>query len=211
MIKSLSKRLLNLEGNFIHHAFWIPGEWRDFLPLVQEAILKQSKVKEADLTILVAGSFLVENSRQLKSLTGRALTGETRCLLVAFDRINEEAQQALLKLLEEPPAGTVFILLSPGTTILLPTIISRLEVIKITADNKTGHSVGLVELSDQSAFLDILAEHEQNLAARIPILTGFEAQSARRVIANVRRWLVQMPHASPRLLRDYLNLTGPEV
>jgi DNA polymerase-3 subunit delta' len=39
--------------------------------------------------------------------------------------MNEQAQNALLKVLEEPPKNVIFILLVPSKTLLLDTIISR--------------------------------------------------------------------------------------
>ncbi len=46
-------------------------------------------------------------------------------------RLSEEAQNALLKILEEPPADMVFILTLPSINSVLPTIISRLQTIEI--------------------------------------------------------------------------------
>ncbi|MHB1864663.1 MAG: hypothetical protein ACYCPS_00650 [Candidatus Saccharimonadales bacterium] len=47
------------------------------------------------------------------------------------DRLTLEAQNALLKNLEEPPSGTVFILTYESVSSLLPTITSRLHSIKV--------------------------------------------------------------------------------
>lgn len=43
------------------------------------------------------------------------------------DRMNKNAQNALLKILEEPPADTVFILLTASKEMLLPTVVSRAQ------------------------------------------------------------------------------------
>lgn len=51
------------------------------------------------------------------------------------DRMNEQAQNALLKVLEEPPAGVIFILICASRTALLETIVSRCSVITADADN----------------------------------------------------------------------------
>ncbi len=50
-------------------------------------------------------------------------------------RMNEQAQNALLKVLEEPPQNVIFILLTPSKTVLLDTIISRCVLLSITASN----------------------------------------------------------------------------
>lgn len=45
----------------------------------------------------------------------------------AAERLNASSQNALLKILEEPPANTVFILLTPSKELLLPTVVSRAQ------------------------------------------------------------------------------------
>lgn len=55
--------------------------------------------------------------------------GDTRLIVVCAKSINFEAQQALLKILEEPPASTKFLLILPLGANLLPTVLSRLSVL----------------------------------------------------------------------------------
>src|SRR3989344_5694025 len=47
----------------------------------------------------------------------------------AYSDITLEAQNALLKILEEPPNNTIIIITTPKKELLLPTIISRCKVI----------------------------------------------------------------------------------
>jgi DNA polymerase-3 subunit delta' len=47
------------------------------------------------------------------------------------EQMNKETSNKLLKIFEEPPQGTVFLLVSENPNILLPTIISRLQKIQI--------------------------------------------------------------------------------
>lgn len=49
------------------------------------------------------------------------------------EKMNESASNKLLKILEEPPAGTVFILVSEQTYSILPTILSRTQALRIPA------------------------------------------------------------------------------
>ena len=51
------------------------------------------------------------------------------CLIKEAEKLTLEAQGALLKILEEPPGETIFILTTRGETNLLPTIISRCQQI----------------------------------------------------------------------------------
>ncbi|MDJ0991249.1 MAG: DNA polymerase III subunit delta' [Desulfobacterales bacterium] len=48
-------------------------------------------------------------------------------MIAGAHAMNPEAGNALLKMLEEPPAGTILILTAPQTTDLLPTIVSRCQ------------------------------------------------------------------------------------
>lgn len=58
-------------------------------------------------------------------------------LIERAERLTLEAQNALLKNLEEPPLGTVFILTAESLTSLLPTITSRLYAINVFKPDKT--------------------------------------------------------------------------
>ena len=58
--------------------------------------------------------------------------GKFRVFLLWFpEKMNRETSNKLLKLLEEPPNGTVFLLVSENTKEILPTIVSRTQIIKI--------------------------------------------------------------------------------
>lgn len=48
------------------------------------------------------------------------------------ERMNEEAANKLLKLLEEPPTDTIFIMACDNPALLLPTILSRVQRIEVT-------------------------------------------------------------------------------
>ena len=71
---------------------------------------------------------------EARNLSRRAFTTpvqeEKQVFLVVTDAITHEAQNALLKLLEEPPAKSQFYLVIPKKGLLLPTLLSRLHVIE---------------------------------------------------------------------------------
>jgi DNA polymerase-3 subunit delta' len=51
-------------------------------------------------------------------------------IITEADRFNEEAANTFLKTLEEPPPNTIFILISQSLDNLLPTIISRCQIVR---------------------------------------------------------------------------------
>ncbi len=80
----------------------------------------------ADIALRRYTLLSVEDARELISFASlMPLSGGTRGIIIATDRLYHEAQNALLKLLEEPPAGTVIVLCVPHTAMLLSTVRSR--------------------------------------------------------------------------------------
>ena len=65
-----------------------------------------------------------------RELTHRPYEGNRRvCILTDSDRMRQEAANALLKILEEPPLHTLIILLAANLDLIPPTIISRCQMI----------------------------------------------------------------------------------
>ena len=59
------------------------------------------------------------------------LEGKWRVVVIEnAHRLNVESANALLKILEEPPSFTTFILLSPRVELLLPTVVSRCDKVR---------------------------------------------------------------------------------
>ena len=83
----------------------------------------------------VAQEILVKEVRKLKDFFAlSAADGGRRVAIVdAADEMNTAAANALLKLLEEPPAGVTFFLISHQPFRLLPTIRSRCREVRLTA------------------------------------------------------------------------------
>lgn len=55
-------------------------------------------------------------------------------VVVAADRMTESSANAFLKVLEEPPARSVFFLLTDAPHALLPTVISRCQTVRLSQD-----------------------------------------------------------------------------
>lgn len=82
-----------------------------------------------------AGGIAVEQIRALlQMLHGTAVLGQWRTVIIdSIDDLNRNAANALLKALEEPPADTVFFLISHAPGRLLPTIRSRCRMLRFQA------------------------------------------------------------------------------
>ncbi len=77
-------------------------------------------------------NIIVEQVRELlKDASKKPYENAKKVYIIAYgDEMNEQAQNAFLKLLEEPPEYAVFIILAENTESLLPTVRSRCEIIK---------------------------------------------------------------------------------
>lgn len=77
-------------------------------------------------------NIIVEQVRELlKDSAKKPYEDAKKVYIIAYgDEMNEQAQNAFLKLLEEPPQYAVFIILAENIESLLPTVRSRCEIIK---------------------------------------------------------------------------------
>ncbi len=110
--------------------------------------------------------------------------GETKVGVIAdADRMNEQAENAFLKTLEEPPDRTLLMLLSTKPQRLLPTILSRCVQVKLTGGRPLGNGGGdelvaalnkvaergfgtpMAALHMKSVFTDFLAEKKDEAEA----------------------------------------------
>ena len=75
----------------------------------------------------------VDEIRYVNGLVGQhTFVGGRRVVIIErAEKMNQPAQNALLKTLEEPLAGTVFLLLTESPELLLPTIVSRCRALKL--------------------------------------------------------------------------------
>ncbi len=76
--------------------------------------------------------FGIDEARELRSRAGsRAIGGSRRVFIIACPGMNAEAQNALLKTLEEPPADAIFFFIVPAPETLLPTVRSRTQTLTL--------------------------------------------------------------------------------
>jgi DNA polymerase-3 subunit delta' len=75
----------------------------------------------------------VEESRQiLKKLALKSFSGKYKIMIIWLpEKMNSAAANKLLKVLEEPPEQTLFFLVCDSIETILPTIISRTQIIKV--------------------------------------------------------------------------------
>lgn len=88
------------------------------------------------------------------------------------ERMNATVANKLLKLVEEPPQNTVFLLISDNADLLIKTILSRTQLIKLPPINE-------VTLADELTKEYLLSEHEAKVLAH---LSAGNLIEARRIV-----------------------------
>lgn len=136
-----------------------------------------------------------ECNRIIHELSLKSFESKYKVLLLWMPEYLGKEGNKLLKLIEEPPANTIFLLVAESEEAILPTILSRCQLVRIPA------------LTD--------ADIEEALITR----AGADAQKAKQIAAiaegNYREALQQLQHADEdwqSLLREWLNAilkTGP--
>ncbi|GGO30528.1 DNA polymerase III subunit delta' [Gemmobacter aquaticus] len=122
---------------------------------------------------------LVKEVRKLKEYFAlSAADGGRRVAIVdSADELNTNAANALLKLLEEPPAGVTFFLIAHQPSALLPTIRSRCRELRLSALHPHEMAAALAqagtEVTDPQAMAE-LAGGSVGEAIRIAQLDGLE-------------------------------------
>ena len=84
---------------------------------------------------LDVGKIYAKQARELVQKTRTALKKNKVYIIYKASTMNEQAQNAFLKSLEEPNSSTFYILLVNNVHSLLPTVLSRSQILKITPLN----------------------------------------------------------------------------
>ena len=116
-----------------HHAYVL------FANSLEESVLPEHlRSASTDIVHVIVPRLSIDEVRSLTALSvQRPFEGDIRVFVIVASDIAIEAQNALLKLFEEPPKHVVFYVVVPPTTFLLPTLRSRLVVLE---DSKGGHT-----------------------------------------------------------------------
>ena len=172
-----------------HHAYIIAGEQEASVAAATAFLAREYGLAlrgNPDLVVRRYSLFSVEDARSLLSFASlTSVTGQTKALVIATDRMYNEAQNALLKLLEEPPEGTVIVLCVPRASMLLPTVRSRAEeIIHAAPGTRAAWMAGArsapaggKHLDDAQIFLQATKEKRTALIKKI---VGGKDEDARR-------------------------------
>lgn len=173
-----------------HHAFVIEAGIEEGIEQAHawaEKELGLTVTANPDVIVLRYGLFSVEDARKVNAVAMQApLRGKDKVIIIAATRVYHEAQNALLKLFEEPTTDTHLFLILPALGALLPTLRSRVQILKAgteqqAAVSELAHEFLKATAVKRSAMIKKLttgkdeAERRENRDKALAIVNGVEA------------------------------------
>ncbi|RDU64848.1 DNA polymerase III subunit delta' [Helicobacter sp. MIT 14-3879] len=111
---------------------------------------------------LKKGDFKIEHAREAID-ESYISSNEIKIIILVGDKFNIYAQNALLKVLEEPPKNIKFILVTKYKSSILPTIISRMIII----NKKVKTEIAKFEIDLNKINLGVISEFLANLSSQL--------------------------------------------
>ena len=110
--------------------------------------------------VVLDESFKIEHAKAVLA-ESYISESQTKYIVLGASDLTDVAQNSLLKLLEEPPRNIEFIVISPTKSNLLPTVRSRLPILKVdTHHKKLDIELNLARLDYKEVFA-FLKEHSR--------------------------------------------------
>ena len=213
VIDPLTQKTLDQYGQSIPQALIISGPVGVGLNGVMN--LFSERLKAVVITVLPErnekvdiekGTITVESIRRLYDQT-KTKTTQPRIIAIDYaERMGVQAQNAFLKLLEEPPYQTYFMLLAHSTKTLLPTILSRTQEIHVRPVSRQQSETLLDSLRvidpTKRAQLLFIAE---GLPAELSRLAKDEAYFTQRaeVVRDARTYIQGTAYDSFKIIQKY--------
>lgn len=118
----------------LHHAYILEGVPQPIVDELQQFCQDTLSITprgNPDFICEIHDKFLIDDARRLRELQqNKTLANSRKIFIVAFNFITREAQNALLKVLEEPTKGTHIFIVTPSAHLFLPTVLSRVTVVQ---------------------------------------------------------------------------------
>lgn len=190
----------------LHHAYIVVGNAGKGVPEVL-AMLETRGVKTLGNPDVLTLSFVelsIDDARALASFASLKALGEEKYIVVSWSRATTEAQNALLKVVEEAPGNTVFFFSVDALGHTIATLQSRSTEVFVSDGEMISHDSKVAK--DVTDFLR--ASFEERLK-KVDVTATAVTKTQDRTYARafVRELLTRVHEtgASPQVLRDLLD------
>lgn len=183
------------------HAYYLENEQEKGIEQVRafaERELTMEGKANPDIIVLRYTVCSVENARKVLTYVYQSGVSGQKLIVLATERLFHEAQNALLKVFEEPPEGTTLVLVIPSLGILLPTLRSRLIALPNNMPTTTSQTVSSGAETFMKASPDERAKIVKKLLDKTKADKESEKQRARVEVQQLIAGMTQIIHHSWR-------------
>jgi hypothetical protein len=176
-------------------------------------------VGNPDVSVHTYGELSVDDARRISQFASLKAVGAGKYFIIAFDKAGTEAQNALLKVVEEAPGDSHFFFSTPFPGALLPTLRSRSVVEQrggaVQSDASVESAKAFLRLgyAERLSHVEKLVTQAQRSGDRTQVTALVQALvyvAASRDTLDAVRYLAQNG-SSPKLILSHLAVTLPLV
>lgn len=190
-------------------SFVIAATNKDKRQIYIQAYCQELQIDRFDITLIEKDTNVKQNSQSIgiedikqmqKKLFLKPIKSKTKAVILEDSHLlTTEAQNALLKVLEEPPEHTIIVLATDTKDVLLPTILSRCKIIVLEEEQ--------LALSEEETI------DYQTFLARLPQMTIGERLKKAEGLAKDKdkalAWIAKLTLvARTKLLKEYDHPEG---
>jgi hypothetical protein len=200
---------------FSHHSFlfWSNTYEEARVPWSEISTVSELYVFKGDVLKISDTRLLIEKAQ------GLPLEKEFLTIVIAVSAILPEAQQALLKILEEPPLTTKFIIILPPGSFVIPTIRSRCVIASFEQD-MTRQSIAdefqkflAMSVPERIDFISLIHKKKDDSLYEL-LFTSVKLWIAQHSVHNIKNIIHVLPYlpqkgASKKMIWEYIAFTLP--
>lgn len=235
MNKAIEQIKEHLGKKNLHHAYLIIGsaqELRTDLLSVIDLILGTPAQGSPDFWHHKTTLFGITDSQDLRLRQSQAAFGNVRCFLIEATSFSTDAEDALLKTLEEPAPNTHFFIIFHDKELLLPTLLSRMFVLSSEISDEREEAKNFLEgdVAYRLKYIDKLfckktstPEEKRELKRKFSkfvsdverefhkeVVPDLNSRGAYRALQKVTKYLNDSG-ATSELIGEFISLTLPTI
>lgn len=187
----------------LHHAYVIESEANNAYKNICEFCENDLGIKtksNPDFIYEEYDKFLVDDARRLRELQMNKTLNDRKIFVIYFNFITTEAQNSLLKVLEEPTDGTHFFIVTPSSRIFLDTIRSRVLIFSLDDEKEDEESEKFL-----SAKFPERAKSISNLIQKIKDEKASKADAIKLIKGIEKKLHTQALNSEFDLRKDYFK------
>ena len=200
--------------NSLHHAYFIVGS-ADAAERELHAFFQKEGIKllgSPDFFLWTGETFGIDDARDLSVSAVKKAFIDRKVFFIAPAKITLEAQNALLKTFEEPVANTHFFLCLPDAGMIIPTLLSRMQTVRLKGEEETNEAENFLKLplKGRLVFVKKFVDEEKNISAFLDLLLSYmrDKKASLESVEKVYKMRLRSDDrgVSPRLILEHLAL-----